>query len=362
VLFVGGDRAMSFGSERERARQPDRNVKRTLATAKSKKARPQPAPLELGLDAVMAAAWLYYHDRLNQSDVADIIGVSRASVVNYLQEARDRGIVRVVLAPDREAPIDLAFRLKEKFALHSCLVIPDDGGRTDPSWRIGAAGGRVLSATLGPGDIIGVAWGRTLLALSQTIPETSAVANVSVVQIVGSMLATYELSPELCTSNIAARIGARCVNLHAPALISSPEVRELILREPAIVEQLRLIHACTRVVFSVVGVEPGSTLLHSGLVTPEAIKPYVKRGAVGVVAGRFIDRDGAPVSGRLDARFIGIGLPELKRIPDRLCVAGGPQKITVLRAALVGGYVTTLVTDERTARALMSNATNGARR
>ncbi len=329
-------------------------MKRAASAARTTKARQQPAPLELGLDAVMAAAWLYYHDRLNQSDVAEIIGVSRASVVNYLQEARDRGIVRVVLAPEQEAPIDLAFTVKAQFGLRSCLVIPDDGGRTDPSWRIGSAGGRVLSTTLVAGDVIGVAWGRTVLALSQTIPETSAVRNLSVVQIVGSMLATYELSPELCTSNIAARIGARCVNLHAPALISSPHVRELILHEPAIVEQLRLIHGCTRVVFSVAGVERGSTVMHTGLVTPEEIKPYVRRKAVGVVAGRFIDARGEPVDGKLDERLIGIGLRELKQIPERLCVAGGPQKIAVLRAALVGGYVTTLVTDERTARALVA--------
>jgi DNA-binding transcriptional regulator LsrR (DeoR family) len=321
---------------------------------KNHRSRPTSAPLELGLDAVMAAAWLYYHDGLNQADVAEIIGVSRASVVNYLQEARDRGIVRVVLAPEREAPIDLAYSLREKYRLTGCLVIPDDGGRTDASWRIGSAGGRVLSSTLTPGDIIGVAWGRTLLALSQTIPETSAVNDLSVVQIAGSMLATYELSPELCTSNIAARIGARCVNLHAPALISRPEVRDLILREPAICEQLRIIHACNRVVFSVAGVEAGSTLLHSGLVNAAEMKSYVKHAAVGVVAGRFIDADGEPVSGFLDERFIGIGLPELKRIPDRLCVAGGPQKTRILRAALVGGYVTTLVTDERTGRALMN--------
>jgi DNA-binding transcriptional regulator LsrR (DeoR family) len=336
-------------------------VKRSGA-AQNHRPRPASAPLELGLDAVMAAAWLYYHDGLNQADVAEIIGVSRASVVNYLQEARNRGIVRVVLAPEQKAPIDLAYRLKEKYRLAACLVIPDDGGRTDPAWRIGSAGGRVLSTTLAPGDIVGVAWGRTLLALSQTIPETSAIPNLSVVQIVGSMLATYELSPELCTSNIAARIGARCVNLHAPALVSKPAVRELILAEPAIVEQFRIIGACTRVVFSVAGVEPGSTLLHSGLVSAAEVKPYIKKAAVGVVAGRFIDRDGAPVGGFLDERFIGIALPALKAIPERLCVAGGPQKTTILRAALVGGYVTTLVTDERTARTLMAGPKPRARR
>jgi len=310
-------------------------------------------PVELGLDVVMAAAWLYYHDGLNQVDVAEIVGVSRASIVNYLQEARDRGIVRVVLSPESDAPIDLAYRLKERYGLAGCLVIPDDNGRTDPSWRIGSAGGRVLSAMLRPGDVVGVAWGRTVLALSQTIPELSAVSDVSVVQIVGSMLATYELSPELCTSNIASRIGARCVNLHAPALISSPHVRELLLREPAIVEQLQLIHACTRVVFSVAGIDAGSTILHTGLVSPKEIAAYARSSAVGVIAARFIDAAGAPVEGDLDTRLIGIDLADLRRIPERLCVAGGPRKIEVLRAALVGGYVTTLVTDEKSARALM---------
>jgi dihydroxyacetone kinase-like protein len=337
------------------------DLKRSLAKTADGRARATSAPLELGLDAVMATAWLYYHDGLNQADVARIIGVSRASVVNYLQEARDRGIVRVVLAPEREAPIDLAYGLKEHFGLKSCLVIPDDGGRTDPAWRIGSAGGRVLSSILAPGDIIGVAWGRTVLALSETIPETRGLAGLSVVQIVGSMAATYELSPELCTSNIATRIGARCVNLHAPALISSPEVRELILREPAIAEQLQLIAQCTRVVFSVAGLEPGSTLLHSGLVNADDVKKYAKRSAVGVIAGRFIDSAGAPVEGEIDARLIGITLPELRRVPDRLCIAGGPKKIGVLRAALMGGYVTTLVTDERTARALVTKSKAGVK-
>lgn len=302
-----------------------------------------------------AAAWLYYHDGLNQIDVAELLGVSRATVVNYLQEARDRGIVKIVLAPEQRAPIDLAFRVKEKFGLAACLVIPDDRGRTDPAWRIGSAGGRVLSATLKAGDIVGVAWGRTVLALSQTIPEIS-VPNVSVVQIVGSMLATYEFSPELCTSNIANRIGARCVNLHAPALISRPEVREILMREPAIVEQLDLINACNRVVFSVAGIARDSTVLRSGLVKPDEVKPYVKRGAIGVVTGRFIDRHGDPVDGDLDARLIGLALADLKKISDRLCVAGGPQKVDILRAALLGGFVSTLVTDERTARSLVKLA------
>ena len=58
--------------------------------------------------------------------------------------------------------------------------------------------------------------------------------------------------------------------------------------------------------------------------------------------------------GDLDSRMIGITLDELKALPNRLCVAGGPEKIQALRAALRGGYITHLVTDADAAEALLA--------
>ena len=55
--------------------------------------------------------------------------------------------------------------------------------------------------------------------------------------------------------------------------------------------------------------------------------------------------------GAHDARMVGIGLDELKTIPTRICVAGGPQKLAAIRGALAGGYATHLVTDLDTAAA-----------
>ena len=46
-------------------------------------------------DVVTWAAWLYYIDQMTQIDVAKVLGVSRASVVNYLQEARESGLVPI---------------------------------------------------------------------------------------------------------------------------------------------------------------------------------------------------------------------------------------------------------------------------
>jgi DNA-binding transcriptional regulator LsrR (DeoR family) len=40
-------------------------------------------------------ALLYYQEGLNQGQIADRLGLSRATIVNYLKEGRDRGIVDI---------------------------------------------------------------------------------------------------------------------------------------------------------------------------------------------------------------------------------------------------------------------------
>ena len=55
-------------------------------------------PAEFDGDPIVWAAWLYYEESMTQEEVADQLGVSRASVVNFLQEARDRNIVTIAVS------------------------------------------------------------------------------------------------------------------------------------------------------------------------------------------------------------------------------------------------------------------------
>lgn len=305
------------------------------------------------LNAMLSAAWLYYQDELTQSDIAEVLGVSRASIINYLHEARRLGVVKISLDTEHYAAMQLAQQLVKRFGLERCIVIPDDKGARPVSVRLGEAGAQLLATLVHPGDMLGVSWGQTVLALSQAITP-QRIAELSVIQITGSMLATFEFSPELCTSNIADRFGARCINLHAPALVSRADIRDLLYQEPALIPQLELMHTCSKIVFGVGHLEADSTIFGSGTVTPEALDPYRAQGAVGVIAGRYIDSAGKPVLGPLDDRMIGLTLEDIDKIPMRICVAGGVAKAQALRAALQGQHATILVTDELAARELMA--------
>jgi dihydroxyacetone kinase-like protein len=315
------------------------------------------APLRsaaLHLDPMMSAAWLYYEDQLTQSDIAELLGVSRATIINYLHEARRQGVVKITIADEHFAAMQLAQKIRDHFGLERCIVIPDDQGRRAPALRVGEAGAQLLASLVVPGDVLGVSWGQTVLALSHSIAR-QPVPDLSVIQITGSMMATYEFSPELCTSNIADRFGARCINLHAPALVSRAEIKTLLYQEPALIPQLELLQTCSKIVFGVGNLELDSTIFGSGTVTPTAVQPYLDKGAVAVIAGRFIDRAGQPIHDHLDDRMIGLTMEEIDRIPMRICLAGGASKVAAIRAALDGHHASILVTDELAARGLVAS-------
>ena len=309
-------------------------------------------PIEFAADPIVWAAWLYYEEQLTQEDVAERMGVSRATVNNLLAEARRREIVSIAVSPHHLQSVRAARLLAERFDLRGCVVVP--GGDAASAFdRVGRAGARLLAQTLRPDDILGVAWGRTVLSLSYALPPL-ALPSVTVVQIAGSAVSTGEFSPEFCTSNISSRIGARCVNLFAPGIVSRPEVKDILMAEPALMAQFDLLRSCNKILFGVAGLDPASMPSRSGYLSPDTSRSYAALGAVGVLAGRCTGRDGAPVHGELDGRMIGLTLDEIHRIPERICVAGGADKAEAIAAMLRGGYATTFVTDEDAAAGLLA--------
>ncbi len=303
-------------------------------------------------DIVMWAAWLYYSDQMTQNEIASRLKVSRATVINYLQEARERGLVIIQISPEANARTSVARALMAKFGLDGASVIPPN----DSSFlikRLGAAGAQVLADRVQSGDTIGVAWGRTVLAVADQIALAQPQPDLMVVQVAGSLISEPDFSPELCTTLLASRIGARCINLLAPAILSTGEIKRLLLAEPILRRQFELIHGTNHILFGAGDVGPRSTIRAAGILSDAELQSYLDGGAVAVIIGRFLDAQGRPVRGEPDQRMVGITLEDLRQIPSRICVGGGEAKVPALRATLTGGYATHLVTDLATAEALL---------
>lgn len=309
-----------------------------------------------GEDIVVEAAWLYYHDGLNQNEIAQRLRVSRATVVNYLQEARERGFINITLAAEPFTNHRIARELCGMFGLRAAYVLPDgaDGGR-EPFGRVVRGAANWLPTLLEPGDRLGVAWGKTIYDTADRI-EPVSIADLEVIQLVGSMATPYGFSAEICSANVASRLGARCVNLHVPAVLSTPRVAALLRGEAIIAAQLEAIDRCNKTLFAVGSCDHDSHIVTSGIAGHDDLDWYVAHGAAGVLCGRFIDADGEPVRGPLDERMMGVEPTALRGKQMSLLVSVGREKAAATLAALRGGYATHLVTSRTLGQHLLGLA------
>lgn len=312
------------------------------------------APIQYGGDALVWATWLYYAESRTQHEIAKALGVSRASVANYLAEARRRGLVKISLDPGILQKVSDSGALAQRFGLEGAMIAPsvDDPAMLRP--RVGAAAALALTPHLGPEVRLGVAWGRTVIEVARALPEHD-LPTLRVMQLSGSFLSDSEHSPETCAARVAGRLGARCLNFHAPAVLSSRAVRDALLAEPSLRRHAERTKRCDLVVFGVGQLSESEAWADTEFLPESVVRAYMERGGVGEVIGRFIDASGREVDGPLSGRQVGMELDDLKAVPMRLLATGGAAKLAAIRAALVGGYATHFVTDADTARLLMED-------
>ncbi len=330
--------------------------KKRLSAARPEKTGTEPdlvMPLRFGNDPLLWASWLYYEEGMTQGDIARTIGVSRATVISYLSDARTRGLVNISIETEHLKTLTISKALKEHFGLKDCLVIPGEGGDRSLIDRLGAAGAQVLKGILRSGDTVGVGWGRTVLASAQAL-NIDNLQDVRVIQATGTTSSHVPFTPAACATKMAAAIRAECVPISAPAIVSSADLRDILTSEPLVKEQLASLDQLSCIVFGIASLRPNSTLHSSGFFhdDPELRDAYST--AVGAIAGRYINERGKLVKGPLEDRTIGITLDQLARVKQRIAIAGGTDKVPAILATLHGGFVNILITDATTGLGILS--------
>lgn len=308
-----------------------------------------------GDDVVVETAWLYYEDGLNQNEIAAVLDVSRATVVNYLQLARERGYVQVRLAHEAFTGHRLAMALREAFGLAAAFVLPQRGDEPDIGSRIVRGAADWLPSLLAPGDRLGVAWGKTIYDVAECL-EQRTIDDLTVLQLVGSMATPYGFSADVCSSNVARKLGATCVNLHVPAILSDAAIARMLREETLIAAQFEAMNSFNKTLFAVGSCTENSHVVSSGVATRQELAWYLGQGAVGVLCGRFIDGSGRHIQGPLDDRMMAVELDRLREREAGILVVAGPERVAAAVAAIRGGYVTHLVTGEACAEAMLAAA------
>ena len=84
-----------------------------------------------------------------------------------------------------------------------------------------------------------------------------------------------------------------------------------------------------------------------------------QNGGVGNIALRFFNEQGEFLDSGINNKVMGIDMETMRKIPEVVCVASGKKKIIALLAALRGGLMNTLITDNITAKGILEYDRNG---
>ncbi|WP_168771158.1 sugar-binding transcriptional regulator [Palleronia sediminis] len=301
------------------------------------------------------AAWLYYAEELTQSQVADKLGVSRSTVIRLLRRAKESGLVQISLGVSSET-FATERDLEDKYGLKKARIVPV--AETEEMQRrwLGQVAGEALIEMVKSNSTVAVSWGRTMLAMADSLTGEAPTSNMEIVALIGGLHnASRGTNPYEVAEQLGKYFGAPARALYAPVYVKNAATAEGLRDDPGLSEALDLARNADLVAFSIGALSDDATMLSLGYVNPEERDFLAARGAVGDIACRWVDSNGAEVEMPDTIHPIGISLSSLRKIPDRLAVAGGPDKIDVLRASLVGGYVTHLITDEASAATLLSS-------
>lgn len=306
-------------------------------------------------DMLVGAARMYYEQRLTQAEIGRQLNTSRSSVSRLLQEARERGVVKVYINYPWKRVYELEQNLLHTFNLKDVRVLQtSDARNADPLEGIGALAAEYLDGFIRDGMVLGVSYGRSVAATISRVSPTRR--DITVVQILGALGAGNPLveGPDL-VRELANTYGAEYYYLFTHLIVEDPRTRDLLIQEPRVREVLEMGRRSDAILVGIGGhTSAASSLIWTGYLDESELVAIKSMGSVGHLCAQFFDISGKVVDTELHQRVISIGIQALKSVETVIGVAGSEDKAEAILGALNGQYIDVLITDDQAAKKILA--------
>ncbi|MEO6015335.1 MAG: sugar-binding transcriptional regulator [Devosia sp.] len=305
------------------------------------------------LDDAARAGWLYYVAGNNQEEIARKLGVSRQTAQRLVSLSVSEGLIKVRLDHPIGHCMELAEKLRQRFALDLVEVVPTDPESNSTLLGVAQAAASEIERRLKAPDpiVMALGTGRTLkAAIEQLLPMDAP--QHKIVSLTGNIAPDGSASYYNVIFNMADAVKARMFPMPLPVIASSAEEREMLLRQPMVKETLSLAARADITFVGIGDLGPDAPLYLDGFITEPELKALQKAGAVGEIVGWAFDAQGKMVDGLTNDRVASAPMPSRERSLV-VALAMGTKKLPGIAAALNRRLVNGLITDERTALQLI---------
>jgi deoxyribonucleoside regulator len=303
----------------------------------------------------MRIAWMYYVEGLTQNEIADRLGIGRVTVVRNINEAIKQREVKIWITGNVAECLELETQLKEKLGLVDAVVVPEPANAENIARVVGNAAGMYVTDQLHDDFCLGVGWGATLYSSLQTLAPRE-LNNVDVVSMLGGIVQAKRFNPAEFAWQFANTVGANCYLLTAPAVVDSEETRRALIERCGLNEVMRRSENMNMVLMSVGTMAQESTSFRFGFFTEQERQSLIDAGAIGDLLYNFYDKSGQLVDHPINRRVMSMPVDRMRRVPKRVMISGGKEKVEALRAGMKLVEANVLITNEEAARRLIDQA------
>ena len=154
---------------------------------------------------------------------------------------------------------------------------------------------------------------------------------------------------------IAEKTSAQAYVMPVPFYANTSEDREVLLAQKGVKDVFDYAESASLKLVGIGTVGPETQLVQSGMIEPAEIKEVMEKGGVGELLGHFYNDKGELVETNLTQRTLAISVGE--RIDGQVvALAGGKEKVAPIKAVLKSGQLNGLITDEATAKSILSRS------
>lgn len=293
----------------------------------------------------------HFVNRKSRVEIAGETGLSRFKIGRMLDEAVEKGIIRFEIVSTPGVDLDLSMRLKQRFGLEHAVAVELPLDNDDEAQSIlGAVAADLVEELVGADDILGLTSGRTLNVMARALTGLPCRA---VVQLAGVAGPIQESGLEVIR-RLASFPNVQPWPIYASLVMSDAQTAQGVMRQPGIRSAVEMFDQVTVALCAIGSWAPQNSLMMVNPAISDADRSrLLDRGVVAEIASTLVTDTGEIVRD-LDDRCIAVTEPQLRSIPSRVAIAGGPAKTRAVSAVLASGLLTGLVTDTFTAGRLLT--------
>jgi len=297
---------------------------------------------------------LRYMENRSQSDIAKLLGLSTAKVNRIIKQAHDDGLVEITLKLPQERSHTLEQQLMSAFSLKSAVIQPclsqDD---TIVTRQVAQIAGELLIEKVKPDSIICISGGKTMALIVEQLKPIN-LPGVRVVPATGGVQGHHFTDVNYLATRLAEKLGGSSAQLHAPIFVDTEEQRSVVMEMSSVKQVLDLARKADIALVGIGSVASESDSYYD--LSGQQKKQQIAEQCRGEVLAHLYDEQGIECASPMNRRLIGLDLPELNRIEHSIGVAATGSKVSAMLAALKGGLINGLVSDEETVAAVLQKA------